>query len=80
MNPEGLSGVYPHIQHVPCQRCGSMRTVQTDLSPLKQTLQCLDCQHVWERAIPKIGSWTTVFVEWALELSALRAGRAIPVK
>ena len=55
MSPEGLPGVYPHIQHVPCPTrplpaMRSMRTVQTDLSPPKQTLQCPDCGQVWERA------------------------------
>jgi len=53
MNPDGLPAYPLHIQHTPCPRCRSRRTVQTDLSALKQTLQCPDCGHVWERVIPK---------------------------
>jgi hypothetical protein len=41
-----------HIQHMPCVQCGSLRTIQMDVSSLKQTLYCPDCGHAWEREIP----------------------------
>jgi len=41
-----------HVQHQPCPECHSMRTIETALVALKQTLYCPDCGHIWQRNVP----------------------------